>query len=156
MLYKLDNTVLQEYFIEKTEKVKRKFNIMKIDWNLIGMVIICLCIGDFVKSYNPQIKEYISMSLELYWCVPLLFLANFIMGSSGKYIGLVSMLCLLLGPQYFVGLFAIAYVAYYLSPTHKCNPINIKYFNVNIIEYYKYLIYFTIPILIYGILNIII
>ena len=152
MIYKLDIDLIN--FEDSIEFKKTKFSLRNIDWKLICMVAVLILLGNYFKTYLPDIKAFLSVNLDLCICLPFLFISNFFLGSSGKYIGLVSMLTLLLGIEYFLPLFIIGYCAYYISPMHKCNPINIKYFNIKIIEYYKYLVLFIMPILIYALCHI--
>jgi hypothetical protein len=64
------------------------------------------------------------------------FVASFTMGSSGKYVAFAVLLAQLFGIEYFLWFFTVDYVAYLLSPTHKCVPVGNRYFGTPLRTYY--------------------
>jgi hypothetical protein len=64
------------------------------------------------------------------------FAASFLMGSSGKYVAFAVLMAQLFGLQYFVWFFAVDYVGYLLSPTHKCVMVGNRYFGTPLKTYY--------------------
>ena len=128
-----------------------------IDWELIWIVALVIILGNLVGSYYSQIetliKEYSTPSNILIVSV-LGFLASFLLGSSAKYAGIVSLLTSVFGMQYFVLFFTLEYSAYLISPAHKCLPIGQKYFHTGFMTYLKALVIWISIMITYALLTI--
>ena len=128
-----------------------------IKWELIWIVALVIILGNLVGSYYSQIetliKEYSTPSNILIVSV-LGFLASFLLGSSAKYAGIVSLLTSVFGMQYFVLFFTLEYSAYLISPAHKCLPIGQKYFHTGFMTYLKALIIWISIMITYALLTI--
>ena len=128
-----------------------------INWELIWIVALVIILGNLVGSYYSQIetliKEYSTPSNILIVSV-LGFVASFLLGSSAKYAGIVSLLTSVFGMQYFVLFFTLEYSAYLISPSHKCLPIGQKYFHTGFLTYLKALIIWISFMITYAILTV--
>jgi len=128
-----------------------------VNWELIWIVALVIILGNLVGSYYSQIetliKEYSTPSNILIVSV-LGFVASFLLGSSAKYAGIVSLLTSVFGMQYFVLFFTLEYSAYLISPSHKCLPIGQKYFHTGFLTYLKALIIWISFMLTYAILTV--
>jgi hypothetical protein len=128
-----------------------------INWELIWIVALVIVLGNLVGSYYNVIEEYIKQynKPEHILIVSVLgFLASFLLGSSAKYAGIVSLLTSVFGIQYFVLFFTLEYSAYLISPSHKCLPIGQKYFHTGFMTYLKALIVWISIMLTYAILTV--
>lgn len=83
------------------------------------------------------------------------FILSFILGSSGRFAGIVAGLTTIYGIEYFVLFFAIQYSGYLISPAHRCNFITLTYFNTNIKKYVAILLLWCILNISYGVLTLI-
>jgi hypothetical protein len=107
----------------------------------------------YYSQIETLIKEYSTPSNILIVSV-LGFVASFLLGSSAKYAGIVSLLTSVFGMQYFVLFFTLEYSAYLISPSHKCLPIGQKYFHTGFLTYLKALIIWISFMLTYAILTV--
>jgi hypothetical protein len=129
-----------------------------IDWELIWIVGLVIILGNIVGSYYDVIELYIKQYGEPEHIIivsVLGFLASFLLGSSAKYAGIVSLLTSVFGMQYFVLFFTLEYSAYLISPSHKCLPIGQKYFHTGFMTYLKALIVWISLMMTYALLTII-
>jgi hypothetical protein len=128
-----------------------------IDWELIWIVALVIILGNLVGSYYTQIeaiiKQYNTPSNILIVSV-LGFLASFLLGSSAKYAGIVSLLTSVFGMHYFVLFFTLEYSAYLISPSHKCLPIGQRYFHTGFLTYLKALIIWISMMITYAIFTV--
>lgn len=127
-----------------------------INWRSLFLVYAAIVAGNFAKSYSSDIIEWAtSQSSNLVLISISSFIAAWLMGSSSKFAGIVSILCGIFGLEYFIYFFAIEYAGYLLSPMHKCNAISCSYFNTPIKDYLKVLLIWAGSVIIYGITTII-
>ena len=110
-----------------------------IDAKFAIIATIVLALGGVVGMINEPVKAYLSAATpEMIIPVSLVAAgAAWIMGSSGKYAGMASILIKVFGPQYAVWFLATEYAGYLLSPAHKCLMIGQQYFGTPIRKYYK-------------------
>lgn len=123
------------------------YSILCKDWNwgrwLDGrfaiIATVVLAFGGIVGQLNAPVKEYLSSATpEMLIPVSIVAaVASFIMGSSGKYAGMASILVKIFGAQYLVWFLTTEYAGYLLSPAHKCLMIGQQYFGTPIRKYYK-------------------
>ena len=128
-----------------------------INWELIWIVAVIIILGNLAGSYYPMMENYIkqySTPSGILFVAMLGFLASFLLGSSAKYAGIVSLLTSVFGMQYFVLFFTLEYSAYLISPAHKCLPIGQKYFHTGFMTYLKALIIWISIMITYALLTI--
>lgn len=128
-----------------------------INWELIWIVAVIILLGNLAGSYYPMMENYIkqySTPSGILFVAMIGFLASFLLGSSAKYAGIVSLLTSVFGMQYFVLFFTLEYSAYLISPAHKCLPIGQKYFHTGFMTYLKALIIWISIMITYALLTI--
>lgn len=109
-----------------------------IDWKVIAWTGVVIVIGNAIKLYLGDVTSILSASSQYIAVAALLsFIFSFAFGSSGKYAGMVALLCTIFGVKYLPLFTAIDYAGYMLSPTHKCFVVGKTYFDTPISEYYK-------------------
>jgi hypothetical protein len=115
-----------------------------INWKLVLTLMLILIAGHITTSYNSEILNFIknfaidiNSTVGIFLLTFIVFISSWLMGSSGKFAGIVSLLIILYGPQWFIWFFIIDFIAYNLSPTHKCAAIGNSYFGTKISEYLK-------------------
>ena len=127
-----------------------------INWKTLALVYIAILIGSVVSVYSKQLLALITSFQGSFVLVSLVaFIVSWILGSSGKFAGIVASLCVVYGVQYLPYFMSIEFAAYLLSPTHKCNAISCGYFKTPIYHYTTTLIIWAICIIIYGISTIV-
>jgi hypothetical protein len=131
-----------------------------VNVKLLIFVFSVLVFGNYVHLYTDEISAFIStlpytintvigfMSISL-----VSFFSSFLLGSSSRFTGLVTILTLTFGIEYFVWFFALEFGAYLLSPVHKCVIIGNMYFGTKVKDYYKVLIFWSLGIMILGLLT---
>jgi hypothetical protein len=120
-------------------------------------VAVIIILGNLAGSYYPMMENYIkqySTPSAILFVAMLGFLASFLLGSSAKYAGIVSLLTSVFGMHYFVLFFTLEYSAYLISPAHKCLPIGQKYFHTGFMTYLKALIIWISIMITYALLTI--
>lgn len=115
-----------------------------INWQVLVTVAAAIILGNYFKSMEPVFKSWVTggmldpttlTGMALISAVG--FVSSFLMGSSGKYVAFAVLLAQAFGVEYFLWFFTVDYVAYLLSPTHKCVPVGNRYFGTPVIQYYK-------------------
>lgn len=107
-----------------------------INWKLLLVLIVVLLLSTYFKGHIDYFKGFISNETNIYLVSLFAFLASWLMGSSGKYAGIVALIVSVVGPQYLMWFLTIEFAAYNLSPTHKCVHIGRMYFNTPIKDYF--------------------
>lgn len=128
-----------------------------INWELIVIVGIVIILGNLIGSYYEYIEAFIkqfALNKNIVLVSVFGFLASFLLGSSAKYAGIVSLLTAAFGMEYFVLFFTLEYSAYLISPTHKCLPIGQKYFHTGFMVYLKALIIWISIMMTYALFTI--
>jgi len=110
-----------------------------LDGKFAIIATIVLALGGIVSQLNGPVKAYLSSATpEMLLPVSVVAAAAaWVMGSSGKYAGMASLLTKIFGPKYLVWFLATEYAGYLLSPAHKCLMIGQQYFGTPIRKYYK-------------------
>lgn len=117
-----------------------------INWQVIVIVGIVIVLSNYLKSNEEYFQSFIVGStidpttfvgMFIITCIG--FLSSFIMGSSGKFIAFAILLSQIFGSEYFLWFFAVDYVGYLISPSHKCLLIGNRYFGTPFTSYYKVL-----------------
>jgi len=148
--------------------ITKEFEALKllsyVNWKLITIITGVLLLSTYLKQHNSQILElldYTSDNLNIntligFHVISLLaFMSAFILGSSSKYAGIVSMLVSIFGLHYLTYFLTLTFAAYILSPTHKCVLISSQYFNTPLKSYYKVLVLWGSMLITYGLLTLI-
>lgn len=114
-----------------------------INWQVISTVAIAIILGNYFKSQEAVFKAWLTGSfidpttlIGMTLISAIGFVASFTMGSSGKYVAFAVLMAQVFGIEYFVWFFAVDYVAYLMSPTHKCVPVGNRYFGTPLSTYY--------------------
>jgi hypothetical protein len=130
-----------------------------IKWNIIIYLMGIIIFGNYIKHYGDCVKAYIQIFANngAYFSIISLisFLASFILGSSSKFVGIATLLTSIFGIHYFTYFFALEYIGYLLSPSHKCVYIGMSYFRTPLWDYYKVLILWSILLFSIGLLSLI-
>lgn len=129
-------------FITQTWDYKKLFGY--INWQVVITVALAIILGNYFQSQEAIYKAWITGSvLDPSTITGILiisaigFAASFLMGSSGKYVAFAVLLAQAFGIHYFIWFFAVDYVGYLLSPTHKCVAVGNRYFGTPLKTYYS-------------------
>ena len=129
-------------FLTQTWDFKKLYSY--INWEVLLTVAVVIILGNYFKSQEAFINSFIKgLGIDVTTFIGMLFIsliglvASFLMGSSGKFIALAVLMSTVFGPQYFLWFFAVDYVGYLLSPTHKCVMVGNRYFGTPLSMYYK-------------------
>ena len=132
------------YYIFLTQIWNIKKLLSYINWEVLLTVAVVIVLGNYFKSQEGLINEYIKeLGIDIGTFTGIFvisfigFLASFAMGSSGKFIALAVLMSTVFGKEYFLWFFAVDYVGYLLSPTHKCVMVGNRYFGTPLSMYYK-------------------
>lgn len=122
-----------------------------INFKLLIIVFSIILIGNVTHIYTADINAYLAaMKFTMDSLIGVLTISSiafgsaFILGSSSRFSGIVSLLALTFGVQYFIFFFALEFAAYLVSPVHKCVIIGNTYFGTPLKKYYKVLITWAI------------
>jgi hypothetical protein len=129
-----------------------------INWELLVIVAFVIILGNIVNSNYDYIETFIKHYIptkNIILVSMIGFVASFLLGSSSKYAGIVSLLTAAFGMKYFVLFFTLEYSAYLISPSHKCLPIGQKYFHTGFMTYLKALIIWIALMLTYALFTIV-
>lgn len=136
--------LLALYYIIITQQWNPKKLLGYINWEVLITVGVVIIIGNYFKSQSGLFETYIKGSVVdpttvvgmiIISCLGLI--ASFLMGSSGKFIALAVLMAQAFGIEYFLWFFAVDYVGYLLSPTHKCVMVGNRYFGTPVSTYYR-------------------
>jgi len=129
-----------------------------INWELLVIVAFVIILGNIVNANYDYIETFIKHYIptkNIILVSMIGFIASFLLGSSSKYAGIVSLLTAAFGMKYFVLFFTLEYSAYLISPSHKCLPIGQKYFHTGFMTYLKALIIWIALMLTYALFTIV-
>jgi len=125
-----------------------------INLKLLIVLFIVLIVSMIIKEHNDYFRTLLEApDLGIWYASGFAFIAAWLMGSSGKYAGLVAILAATFGPQYLMWFLVVEYMAYNLSPTHKCIHIGRMYFETPLIEYFKPIIIWQLFLVFYAFFN---
>lgn len=135
--------LLALYYCFLTQTWNLKKLLSYINWQVVATVAIAIILGNYFKSQEALFKSWIVGSTidpatfaGMLLISAIGFTASFLMGSSGKYVAFAVLLAQVFGIEYFVWFFAVDYVGYLLSPTHKCVAVGNRYFGTPLTTYY--------------------
>lgn len=109
-----------------------------LDGKFAIIATIVLAFGGIVGQIKEPVMAYLKAATPdmLIPASLVAMVAAYIMGSSGKYAGMTSVLVSIFGPQYLVWFLCTEYSGYLISPAHKCLMIGQQYFGTPIKKYY--------------------
>lgn len=140
--------------INKIERVEQKFNPFKIKWNVVLFVGIVILFGNAIKMYSDPILNFLMMfNHSIFFAGLISFISSFILGSSGKFAGITTLLVSIFGINYLPLLFSLGYAGYLISPTHKCLVITKTYFNLSM-RLYSILLVISASLITVGYLSV--
>ena len=135
--------LLALYYCLLTQTWDYKKLMSYINWQVVLIVALAIVLGNYFKSNEAVYKAWITGSaldpttfMGMLTISAVGFLASFLMGSSGKYVAFAVLMSQVFGVQYFVWFFAVDYVGYLISPTHKCVAVGNRYFGTPLTTYY--------------------
>lgn len=147
-------TLFYIFYVVKEEQVeieipeKAEEDVEWINWKALIAVAIVIIIGNYLKSF-----EWVLGNTELVAGLFMSFIFAFILGSSGKFAGFVSLLTSIYGIKWLPLFFAVDYAGYMLSPAHKCLHISRGYFGTTFMKFYKAVGIFTGLIILSGLFS---
>ena len=108
-----------------------------IDAKFAVIATIVLAFGGIVGQIKEPVMAYLNAATPdmLIPASLVAMVAAYIMGSSGKYAGMTSVLVSIFGPQYLVWFLCTEYSGYLVSPAHKCLMIGQQYFGTPLKKY---------------------
>ncbi len=123
-----------------------------INWNLMGVLALVIIASNVVKSNYSEITAFLEASsvLDMGTLTGFITLSaiaygsSFLLGSSGKYAGIVALLATIYGVEYLTWFIALEFSAYLISPTHKCTHIGRMYFGTTMKKYYAVVSLWTV------------
>ena len=114
-----------------------------INVRLVFFTAAVIALGWYVGENAKAIEAYIATMAQGYGLWAVLggsFLACFAMGSSARYAAMSVVLTKIFGMPFFLLFFVTDYIAYLLSPVHKCVVIGKMYFGTSLVKFYGILI----------------
>jgi hypothetical protein len=144
--------------------IRSKREIQKLDTkeivkdNIITLLIVTalLVLGNFVGYHKDAIAGFIGNANESSVLILALigsFVLAFLLGSSGKFAGVLGVLLPIFGQMYLPLLFAVNWAGYILSPMHKCMIIGKRIFGSDFKDYYKVLIGVVSAVIAVGLIH---
>ena len=127
-----------------------------LKWKTLALVYLVILVGNFVKIYAHSIEGFIGAHSGSLIAVSIVsFLSSLFLGSSGKFAGIVAILCGIYGVSYLTYFMAIEFAGYLLSPVHKCNMISMRYFKTSPYYYFGVISVLAVAIILCGVATII-
>jgi len=117
-------------------------NIIKDNIFTLFIVTAILALGNFVSYHKDYFSKIVDSAHDSEMLVLVLlgsFILSFILGSSGKFAGVLAVSLPIFGATYLPILFAANWAGYILSPMHKCMIIGKRMFGSSFKEYYRVL-----------------
>ncbi len=135
--------LLALYYVIITQQWDFKKLLGYINWEVILTVAVVIALGNYFKSEQAYFQGLIkglgvdpATFLGMLVISAVGFGSSFAMGSSSRFIALAVLMAQLFGMEYFLWFFAVDFVGYLLSPTHKCVMIGNRYFGTPYKTYY--------------------
>ena len=149
--------VLALYYMTLTMTWDYKKLLSYVDWKMVAWVAVIIVIANFTRSYTDDVNAFfentffdINTVSGFVTLSALSFGAAFAFGSSSRFVAVATILSLIYGIEYFVWFFALDYVGYLISPTHKCMAIGKLYFDTPWKRYFSALGIWALLLLIAG------
>lgn len=141
-----ENDIVLEFKEAQNQKVEW------INFKVLSALSLIIMIGNFVQQYYEYFENVVSTS-TLIVAVFVSFIAAIMLGSSGKFAGVVALMSGVFGLEYLSLFFAIDYAGYMLSPTHKCLSISYGVFNTDMKKFYRILGLFCLAVITAGVIS---
>ena len=126
------------YFLYQHYQRNDTLRNIEVNWSLLFLISGIILFGQYAASYFDVMQEYVKENeFTLPLAVSFGFAISFLLGSSGKFVALSTVLTVLYGIEYFPLFFLSEYAAYLISPTHKCLTIGKQYFGTPFRLYMK-------------------
>lgn len=126
------------YFLYQHYQQNNTLRNIEVNWSLLFLISGIILFGQYAASYFDMMQEYVKENeFTLPLAVSFGFAISFLLGSSGKFVALSTVLTVLYGIEYFPLFFLSEYAAYLISPTHKCLTIGKQYFGTPFRLYMK-------------------
>jgi len=138
------------YIIYTRTSVKEALGYINIE--LVIVLTIVILVGGYVQNNIAPFEQLLGNNLSLFLASLVAIGLSFVMGSSGKYAGIVAILVSIYGIQYLVWFLVLEFAAYNLSPTHKCTHIGRMYFGTKYIDYTKTIFWWMLILIFYAII----
>jgi hypothetical protein len=137
-------TALTTYYILYAREYSIKKLNSYVNWNLLGVLAAVIVVSNIISSNYEDIKIFLESTALLNMSTTIGFISlsalaygsSFMLGSSGKYAGIVALLASIYGIEYLTWFIALEFSAYLISPTHKCTHIGRMYFGTSMKKYY--------------------
>ena len=148
----IDNYEMDAIHLHYTKPTTIPNPLKYIKWSTLALVYGAIVLGNLAKGFSPELMAWITSFQGSFFLISLTaFASAWIMGSSGKFAGIVAALCGIFGVQYLTYFMALEFAAYLLSPTHKCNAISCSYFGTSMKYYFTIVAVWAIAIILTGI-----
>ena len=132
-----------------------------INVKLVIFLAFVIAFGNYLARYEEPIRSYLHhLNLDLTTTTGLLtisifaFGSSFLLGSSSKFAGIMTLLTTIYGIEYFTFFLALEFSGYLVSPFHKCLTIGKMYFDTPIRSYLSTLSFWCILMISYATLPI--
>lgn len=133
--------------INSGTKYLEKNPLRYVNWSAIALLASVIVISNYAKEHTNEIKEIVEQNTESLLYVSIFaFIGSLTLGSSSRFAAITAIAVSVYGLAYLPWFFAIDYIGYMLSPTHKCLSISKMYFGTPIKEYYKAILMLCIPL----------
>ena len=149
------------YYIVLTKSFNIKELFGYVNWYLVGLLSVVLIASVFFKQHQSEFLGFIDAHKAILDMSTLsgfiavsgfAFVSAWLMGSSGKYAGIVALLSSIYGIHYLVWFLTLDFFAYNVSPTHKCIHIGRMYFGTPIRKYFEAIILWQMLLLIWALI----
>jgi len=134
-----------------------------INWNLVFALAAIIAASNFIKAHTDQVMAFVQAhNLDMgtasgFLLISLIaFGSSLLLGSSSRYAGIMVLLTTIYGLPYFAYFIALEFSGYLLSPFHKCNIIGKMYFGTPLKEYARALTGWTLLLVSYALIGLII
>lgn len=151
--------VLTFYYIILTKTFDIKELISYVNWWMVIVLSLVMMLSVFFSNHSQEILNFIKTHNTIFDITTITgmiaisgfaFISSWLMGSSGKFAGIVALLVSIYGVNYLVWFLVLEFFAYNISPSHKCIPIGSMYFGTPIRRYFEAIIYWQFLLLSYG------
>lgn len=152
-------TILTLYYLVLTKTYNIREILGYVNWWLVIVLSIVLMLSVFFSNHSDEITLFIKTYNHIFDITTMTgfiaisgvtFMSSWLMGSSGKFAGIVALLVTIYGPHYLIWFLVLEFFAYNVSPSHKCIPIGSMYFGTPLRRYFEVIIYWQILLLCYG------
>lgn len=149
-LYYIFYVLKEEDIVINKVEFKKESVVKNIKWDIVFLVALVIIVGNGIKMYSDTIVNFfMSFDNSIFFASLTAFATSFILGSSGKFAGITTLLVTIFGINYLPLFFSLGYSGYLISPTHKCLIITKRYFNLDM-RLYRILLLIGTTLIIIG------